>query len=235
MPRVPADLLRRLFLVVMVVGSAFITWASLEYFELGMLPGFAIERFPVRFEALWLASLRMHVASALVSFPLCLLLITRWLQRRPAWHRRLGRVTGGLVLFSLVPSGCVLAFEAKGGWFVSFGFLLSAALVAGFMSSGVLAARRRDFAAHRRAMRHVVAQMSVAVSSRALLVGLDSLGMEPGVAYVIALWVPVLVSAGVAEWISSRSNIIERIRRELPAFFPVPVRGVVRSVPRRGR
>jgi uncharacterized membrane protein YozB (DUF420 family) len=237
MPRLLTDLPRRLFLVVMLVGSALITAASLEYFDFSRLPGFAIEKFPVRHvrEWLWLASLRVHVASALVSFPLCLLLITRWLQRRPVWHRWIGRATGGLVLLALVPSGSVLSFDAKGGWFVSVGFLLSAVIAAGAMVSGVAAARRRDFVLHRRAMRHVVAQMIVAVSSRVMLLGFDFVGMEPGVSYVIALWVPVLVSAGVAEWISSGSSIIERISRELSALALVPVRRVVRSVSRRSR
>lgn len=239
MPRLLADLPRRFFLVVMLVGAALITAASLEYFDFSRPPGFAIEKLPLRHvqvgESLWLASLRVHVASALVSFPLCLLLMTRWLQRRPVWHRWIGRATGVLVLLALVPSGSVLAFEAKGGWLVSVGFLLSGAIVAGAMLFGVAAARRRDFGAHRRAMRHVVAQMSVAVSSRAMILGLDSAGMDPGPSYVIALWVPVLVSAGVAEWISSRSSIIERISRELSALAPVPVRRVVRSDSRRSR
>jgi hypothetical protein len=235
MPRLFADVPRPLFLVVMLVGSALITAASLEYFDFSRLPGFAIEKFPVRFQGLWLASLRVHVASALVSFPLCLMLMTRWLQRRPIAHRWIGRGTGVLVLLALVPSGSVLALEAKGGWFVSVGFLLSGAIVAGAMVSGVTAGRQRDFVSHRRAMRHVVAQMSVAVSSRAMLVGFDALGMDPGLSYVIALWVPVLISAGVAEWISSRSSLIERISRELSALAPVPVRRVVRSVSRRSR
>jgi hypothetical protein len=47
------------------------------------------------------------------------------------------------------------------------------------MVQGVLAARRRDFASHERAMRHVVAQMSVAVSSRAMLLALDAIGFDP--------------------------------------------------------
>jgi uncharacterized membrane protein len=235
MPRLLADLPRRLFLVVMLVGAALIAAASLEYFDFSGLPGFAIERLPVRFESLWLASLRVHVASALVSFPLCLSLITRWLQRRPVWHRWIGRTAGVVVLLALVPTGSVLAVDAKGGWIVSAGFLLSGAIVAGAMVSGVAAARRRDFASHRHAMRHVIAQMSVAVSSRALIIALDSLGMDPGLSYVVALWVPVLLSAGVVEWMSSRSSIIERITRELSALAPVPVRRVVRSSHRRGR
>jgi uncharacterized membrane protein YozB (DUF420 family) len=244
MPRLLAELPRLLFLGVMLAGSALITAASLAYFDFDTLPPFVIEKLPVRFETLWLSSLRLHVAAASLSFPLCLVLMTKWLQRRSTWHRWLGRVTGSLVLFALVPSGVVLSFDAKGGKLVTAGFLLSAAIVGWAMVKGVLSARRRDFVAHRRAMRHVVAQMSVAVISRALILGFDALGMDPELAYVIALWGPVLACAAVVELMtvralfspSKRSYLFERIRRELSPIAPVlRVRSVARSVARVGR
>ena len=244
MPRLLADLPRRSFLVLMLVGSAVITASSLAYFDFDTLPPFVIEKLPVRFEALWLASLRVHVASASLVFPLCLLLMTRRLQRRPAWHRWLGRLTGLLVLFALVPSGVVLAFDAKGGKVVTAGFLLSAAIVAGSMLLGVLAARRRDLVSHRRAMRHVVGQMSVAVTSRVLIVGLDAAGVDPDVVYVVALWGPVLASIAVVELVSLRSAFStsssvysrERIRHEIsPLALLLRARSVVRPLARLGR
>lgn len=244
MPHFLTQLPRRLFLVLMFAGSALITAASLVYFDFHTLPPFAVEKLPVRFESLWLASLRIHVASALLSFPLCLLLMTRALQRRSIWHRWLGRITGSVVLFALVPSGVVLAFDAKGGNAVTSGFLLSAAIVAACMSRGAWAARRRDFASHRRAMRHVVAQMSVAVTSRALMLALDAAGVAPDLAYVLALWIPVLGSAAVADLVPLRSpfhssnpvHTVERIRREAsPLALLVPARLFVRPVARAGR
>jgi len=244
MARFLAELPRRLFLLVMLVGSALIALASLDYFDFESLPPFVIEKLPLRFEALWLVSLRVHVASALPSLPLCLVLMTRSAQRRPALHRWLGRITGALVLFALVPSGIVLAFDAKGGRVVTVGFLLSAAIVAVAMVRGVLSARRRDLVSHRRAMQHVVAQMSVAVTSRALIVGLDGAGMDPALSYVVALWGPVLLSAAVVELCSGRSllpglrpvHLLERIRREVsPLPVLVRARAVVRPVARQGR
>jgi uncharacterized membrane protein len=202
--RLLSELPRLLFLVTMLAGAALITATSLVYFDFEALPPFALEKLPLRFEELWFAALRLHVASALVAFPLCLLLMTRFLQRRPAWHRRLGRVTGAAVLFALVPSGFVLAFDAKGGLVVSAGFLLSGALVFWFMLRGILAARLRELVAHRRAMLHVVAQMSVAVTSRTLMHALDLAGVDPDRAYVVALWVPVVASALIAEILARR-------------------------------
>jgi hypothetical protein len=235
---------RRVFLGVMLVGSALITAASVGYFDFETLPPFVVEKLPVRFESLWLASLRLHVATALVSFPLCLLLMTRALQRRPLWHRWLGRLTGICVLFALVPSGVVLAFDAKGGPVVTAGFLLSAAIVAGCMVQGILAARRRDLLAHARAMRHVVGQMSVAVTSRALIMAFDAAGMNPDLSYVLALWGPVLASAAFAELASRRApsavpdriHIVQRIYREVsPLALLVRVRSIGRPVTRLGR
>jgi uncharacterized membrane protein len=183
----------------MLAGSALITAYSLGYFDFDAVPPFVVERLPERFASVWLAALRVHVAAALPSLPLCLVLTTRGLQRRPAWHRALGRLAGGLLLVALVPSGVILAFHAKGGPLVSAGFLVSGAIVAWSTVSGVLAARRRDLASHRHAMQHVVAQMSVAVTSRAMLLGFDSLGVDPDLAYVVALWGPVVASAAVVE------------------------------------
>jgi uncharacterized membrane protein len=228
----------------MLAGSALITVASLEYFDFDVVPAFMLEKLPLRFEGLWLASLRIHVASALSTLPLCLALMTRTIQRRLVLHRWLGRLTGVLVLVALVPSGAVLAFNAKGGALVTAGFLLSGGIVAGFMVSGVSAARRRNLAQHRRAMRHVVAQMSVAVTSRALMIGLDLAGMDPNLAYIVALWGPLLASAAVAEVFSWRAALspycpvpgVERIRREF-SLMPVLVRirSVVAPVVRLGR
>jgi uncharacterized membrane protein len=199
-----AALPRRLYLVVMLLGAALIAVSSLPYLDFQQLPPFMIEKLPLRFPRLWLFSLRVHVFSAVISFPLCLLLMTRTLQRRPPWHRWLGRVTGLVILLALVPTGMVLAMDAKGGAIVSAGFLLSGLIVLVAMAHGILAARRRDFVAHRRDLYHVVAQMSVAVTSRALMIGLDMLEWEPELAYVVALWVPVLASAGVAELLARR-------------------------------
>jgi uncharacterized membrane protein len=233
MPRWLAELPRRTFLLLMLAGSLFITAGSLAYFDPDTLAPFVVEKLPLRFETLWLWALRVHVASAALAFPSCLLLMTRVLQRRPRWHRRLGRVAGVVLLGGLVPSGSVLAFAAKGGWAGSLGFLLSGAIITLAVVLGVLAARRGDLARHRRAMLHVVAQMSVAVSSRALIVAFDLAGLDPDVAYVVALWGPVLASAAVAELAAARFDLT-RLRRSFgpraELSFSSPSKGIPREV-----
>ncbi|HYQ30644.1 MAG TPA: DUF2306 domain-containing protein [Polyangiaceae bacterium] len=228
----------------MLLGSAFITVMSVPYFDFETLPAFVIEKLPLRFEALWVAALRIHVAAAALSFPLCLVLMTRALQRRARIHRWLGRIAGALVLAALLPSGVVLSFDAKGGLVVTLGFLLSAAIVGAAMIAGVRAARRRDFPVHARAMRHVLGQMSVAVVSRALIVGLDAASIDPHTAYVTALWLPVLTSVAIVEWQARRSlvsrrnrtQLNERLDREESALgLVVRVRALFRPVAGHGR
>lgn len=230
----------------MFAGSTLITLSSLPYLDFETLHPFIIEKLPVRFEALWLFSLRVHVVAAAVAFPLCLALSTRFFQRRPVLHRWVGRVAGTLVLFVLVPSGVVLAFDAKGGSAVTLGFLLSGAIVAWGVVRGVASARRHDLVAHRRAMHHVLAQMSVAVISRAMIAGFDVAGVDPQLAYVIALWVPVVASAVCVELMTFRFSIAiwsektlrfsaERMRREFAHPVLVRSRAVVRTLPRSRR
>ncbi len=238
--RIRTEGLRLLFLGTMTLGAAFIIASSLAYFDFRELPPFAIERLPVRFSTLWLASLRVHVTAALFSLPLCILLMTRMVQRWRVIHRWLGRAAGGIILFALVPSGAVLAFDAKGGALVTAGFLLSDALVAFFMVKGIAAARRREFITHRRAMGHVFAQMSVAITSRAMLMALDVAGVSPDLAYVIALWLPVVGSAAVAETLYGLWNAKVRLLGGMTHGLSKVVRSLrprapARSVVRVGR
>jgi hypothetical protein len=231
-------------MVAMLAGAALITANSLAYFDVDAVVPFIVEQLPERFASLWLASLRVHVAAALFSLPLCVVLMSRRLQRWPAWHRWIGRVAGTVVLLALVPSGVVLAFHAKGGPIVTAGFLLSGAILATSMARGVVAVRRRDVLSHQRAMRHVVGQMSVAVTSRALLFGFDAVGIDPDLAYVVALWGPVLVTVAVVELVSLRpgsvtawvTRLSQGVHREkLSLASVVRIRSHRRPVARPGR
>ena len=199
-------LLRSAWSMALAVGSATITLGSLDYFRAD-LPAFIIEKLPLPWETVWLGALRIHVAAAALALPGCLLLISRAVLRRaPRFHRWTGRATAAVVLVALVPTGSYLALFAKGGLLATAGFLASGAIAAASMVRAIREARARRFDAHRRFALHVLGQLSVAVTSRAMLFGFDAIAFDPERAYLIALWLPVLASALSVELMTRRNH-----------------------------
>jgi uncharacterized membrane protein len=185
---------RLVVLVLLALGSAAITTSSLVYFGEDLAP-FVIEKLPLPVEELWMQALKLHVVAAAFSLPACLLLTSKTVMRRGRrLHRWLGRVTGVVVLFALVPSGFYLSLFAKAGLFSTLGFMLSGVIVAVAMVKGVMTARAGRFLEHRRWVMHVLAQLSVAVTSRAMLFAFDAAAVEENLAYLISLWLPVVGS-----------------------------------------
>ena len=191
---------RLLLLFALLLGGCAIAVNSLVYFQGDEIPPFVVEKLPLPLEGLWLGALKVHVAAASFCLPACILLQWKGLMRRAARvHRWVGRITGVVVLLALAPSGSYLALFAKGGLPGTLGFLVSGAITAVAMVQAIRSARARRFTAHRRAALHVLAQLSVAVTSRALLILLEATGLDPDPAYLIALWLPVLGSAAFVE------------------------------------
>jgi hypothetical protein len=127
-------------------------------------------------------------------------------KRTPRFHRWLGRFTATLVLLALVPSGLYLSLFAKGGLPTTLGFALSGAIVGVAMVQAVRAARARRIVDHRRWALHVLAQLSVAVTSRALLYAFDAAAVDETLAYLVSLWLPVVGSFAVVELVSRRGR-----------------------------
>lgn len=193
------------FVAVMGLGAAWIVASSLSFVDLGRGHPFFIEKQPLAHPDLWWATLCVHVPSALLSLPACLLLLSTPVRvRLPRLHRWLGRLTGALVLGAVVPSGVYLALFATGGWAGTAGFWLSGAITFVSMLSSVRYARRKNYPAHRRSALHVVGQLSVAVVSRVLLVCAEAAGLYDEGFYVAALWLPVLGSVLVVNLVSGR-------------------------------
>lgn len=210
----------------LALGTLAIAWASRVYFASDELAPFVIEKLPLPHEALWLAALKVHVVAACFALPACLLLSLPRLLHHPRAHRWLGRVTGAVVLAALVPSGLYLSLFAKGGGPATVGFALSGVIVAVAMVQGIRRARGKDYVRHRRCALHVLAQLSVAVTSRALLSLLDAAGIDPDRAYLFALWMPVLASSALVEAvrISRRSHRRNSHEPKIPAPRPAPLR-----------
>jgi hypothetical protein len=179
-----------------------------------------------------MAALKVHVVAASFALPACLLLSLKRMLRFPRTHRWLGRATGVVILAALVPSGLYLSLFAKGGAPSTIGFALSGLIVAWAMVWGVRRARARDYIGHRRAMLHVLAQLSVAVTSRSLLILLNAAGIDPDPAYLFALWAPVLAGVGFVEVVLvRRPHPRSSHEPQAPATRPAPLRSPLAERP----
>lgn len=209
---------RVLVLVALAAGSAAITNASLAYFGEDFAP-FVLEKLPLPLEDVWMLALQVHVVAAAMCLPGCLLLsLAVVIRRAPRFHRWLGRVIGTVALLALVPSGLYLSCFAKGGLPSTAGFMLSGIIVAVAMVQGVRAARARRFVEHRSSVLHVLAQLSVAVTSRAMLFAFDAAAVDETLAYLVSLWVPVVGSFGLVELFLTRTRTRTRTRSITPAW-----------------
>lgn len=216
---------RPVVLLVLALGSAVITWSSLVYFNDDEYAPFVMEKLelPLPNEDRYIWALQLHVIAAAFALPACLLLLSRRLMRRaPRVHRWLGRLNGSVAIFALAPSGFYLSLYAKGGVLGTLGFMLSGAIVIVSMVLAVRAARLKDYVTHRRFVLHVVAQMAVAVVSRALLYVADAAAFDHDTAYLVSLWAPVVGCAALVEWLAGprhlnwRNHALSPARRRHP-------------------
>jgi uncharacterized membrane protein len=218
------------FFALMAVGLWLMLSASVSYWELGDEHPFFLEKLPLARPKLWLTALYAHVPSALFSLLACLLLLLGRVRRRwPRFHRWFGRVTAGLIVCVVVPSGMYLALFAQGGLPSTLGFWLTGAITFVAMLKSVLSARAKDMKAHRRFSSHVAAQLAVAVLSRFLLVGAETAGLDGEWVYIAALWLPVLGCALVAELLAGPPLFSASKGSRHEKLAPVPRLGVVHS------
>src|SRR6058998_2160640 len=132
--------------------------------------------------------------------------------RRGGWHRRLGRVQVGVLLFFVLPSSVVMSWHAFGGWPAGLSFLLLSAATAGCAIAGVVHARRRRYDRHRRWMLRCYVLICSAVALR-LISGTAGLVGVPSAeeAYVVAAWSSWLLPLAAYE-------IVERWPKHRPAI-----------------
>lgn len=109
--------------------------------------------------------------------------------RRRGLHRVLGRVQVGVLLLLVIPSSVVMSRHAFGGWPAGLSFLTLSFATAGCAILGVVSARRRRFAAHRRWMLRTFVLLCSAILLRLISGAAGELGVPyPEQAYIFAAW-----------------------------------------------
>lgn len=177
-----------------------------------------VDYFPPNFDSLFLQgreatfvgsyfpAFYVHIFSApFVLLAGLVLLSNRVRLRYGRLHRVLGRVHVGVLLFLVLPSSAVMSRHAFGGWPAGVSFLLLSAATALCAVVGVVQARNRQFASHRRWMLRTFALICSAVTLRVLSGTLSVLGVQsPETAYIAAAWISWLGPLAVLEVCSTR-------------------------------
>ncbi len=210
------ELMKRATWLVVISGGALLIASSLPYLLPGIRHPFLLERMPLSLDALWLVTLKMHVACGLVCLPAGLVLLARRARERwPRLHRVLGRGYASIILFMMVPTGVYLAPYSKYGWASGSGFVLSAVILGMTMVEAIRSARRGDEPRHRAAAVHSYAQVASAISFRVYHLAFQLLELPYETNYIASVWLSVVGNAALAElWIR---NTHERSHHETPS------------------
>ena len=207
------ELMKRATWLVVISGSALLIASSLPYLLPGIRHPFLLERMALSLDAVWLVTLKVHVACGLVCLPAGIVLLARRARERwPRLHRILGRGYASIILFVMAPTGVYLAPYSKYGWASGSGFVLSAVIMVMTTIDAIRAARRGDEQRHRAAAVHSYAQVVSAISFRVYHLTFQLLELPYETTYIASVWLSVVGNAVLAElWIR---NAYERSQHE---------------------
>lgn len=133
-------------------------------------------------------------------------------RRRPALHRATGYLYAGSVLVATLGSLALLPHFLGSTWALT-GFAVLAILWIGFTTQGILRARARDFAGHRRWMVRSVALSFGAVTLRLIMGPLMARGWTVVETYQITAWGSWVINLAFAEWWLRRpATVAARVR-----------------------
>lgn len=162
----------------------------------------------------------VHIFSGPIVLFNGLILLSEYVRRHHGgWHRILGRIQVGVLLFLVLlflvlPSSVVMSRHAFGGWPAGLSFLVLSAATAGCAVIGVMHARRRRFDRHRRWMLRCYVLICSAVALRLISGAAGLMGVpSPEDAYIVAAWASWLLPLAVYE-----------VAERWPAYRPFPGR-----------
>lgn len=187
-----------LLLPITAIIAVWIALRSLDAFALRTDTGYLTTVGGIGHAAWFRAGFFLHVFTAI---PVVLLgwgQFSTWLQQKHArWHRGIGKLYVGLVLFGAAPGGLVLAMGAAGGWWGKVCFVIMSLLWGFFTLRAWLRIRKHNIQGHQADMQRSYALSFAAISLRIwmFLIG-GVLAWRTPEAYALCAWlcwVPNLV------------------------------------------
>ena len=117
--------------------------------------------------SIYLPALYGHILTSGLILLLGFLGFSQWIRTQHIqWHRRLGKIYVGLVLFISAPSALIMAIYAHGGWSIKFCFILLSILWWTFTWQAWSSIRKKDIPRHQAFMLRSYALTLSAVNLR---------------------------------------------------------------------
>lgn len=187
--------------------SLYLGIITFAYFSLRTDIGFLLAKQSFITDRAWMAAFYIHISSSILVVLIGPFQFVRKLRTRyPKWHRAMGKIYVGAILFLAAPSGLYMALYANGGIWAQVGFTLLSLL---WFSTTFLAYKRvreLKISQHQKWMLRSYALSFSAITLR-LYVPIFSLylGMEHDFVVQITAWVNWIPNLLVAEWIIRRT------------------------------
>jgi uncharacterized membrane protein YozB (DUF420 family) len=196
--------LRRILLLLVVGLILKVTFSIVLGYRNYIPPNFDVDFLSGRqsyFAGVYQWAFYSHIVSGPLSLILGLILISESFRKRfPKWHRSMGKVQAGVVLFLLAPSGLWMAYYAQTGAVAGIGFSLLAIAAGMCVLAGWRAAVKKRFAEHRRWMLRCFLLLCSAVIVR-IIGGLATVAAAgDSWIYPLAAWASWLVPLAAFEF-----------------------------------
>ncbi|MBI3239964.1 MAG: DUF2306 domain-containing protein [Flavobacteriia bacterium] len=185
-----------LFFLFLNSFNVFIALVGISYLNPDFSRGYLLGK-EALFDSYWFPiGLGVHAASAPIALLLFSLLVIFRVERTPATHRFLGKVSLILLLTLVVPSGWILSYFAFGGALGKLIFFLLASYTAFAAIQGYFAIRKKELESHKHWMREVLLLLTSAIILRLLLYVFYRIDFMGEIAYntaAILSWVPSIL------------------------------------------
>lgn len=155
-----------------------------------------------------------HVYTSLFTILAGFTQFSAWFRKKytPA-HRIIGKIYVYLILFLAGPSGLVLAYYAKGGFWSQLSFIILSILWLTFTFLAIRKAVQKDFRSHKKFMYFSYALTLSAISLRLWkYIIANTLALPPHETYIIVAWLAWTLNLAVAYFLFKREKDVQKIK-----------------------
>lgn len=207
--KILAFFFRHLLIYLVICGGTFLMLRLiLQYTSFRTDVGFLVFKQDYLDNKVWKFSFYMHVFTSIFALLAVFTQFSAEILKGKRWlHKLMGRLYAWDILLINFPAGMVMAIYANGLWPSKIAFVILDCLWFWFTYKGVMAARKKNFVAHRHYMIRSYALTFSAITLRSWkLILSNTFTIDPLSLYMIDAWLGFVPNLLVAEWIILREK-----------------------------